>query len=274
VGDSKAKSLHGRRIVVTRAAEQSLSLLTALEHSGAETLLLPVIAFGSPDNPAELDACLLNTGQFDWIFLTSQNALRAVHDRCELLGLSIAEIFKPVKVAAVGQATADASRASGLAVSYISKTHTGVALAEELASEVRGKHIFLPRSNRANPELVETLKKLGASPTSVTAYKTVSSTLEVSPRQQLSDFGPHAILFFSPSAVHILSESLGTAHFREFSTRAVFTAIGPVTERALRQEGIEQILLSSDTTVTAVVSTLIEYFAKSGQPLPAGVKHL
>ena len=48
-----------------------------------------------------------------------------------------------------------------------------VALAQELQAEVRGKRVLLPRSDRANHDLVETLQRLGAHVTEIVAYKTL-----------------------------------------------------------------------------------------------------
>ena len=101
-------------------------------------------------------------GQFAWVFFTSQNAVRALQERCAAQGRPLGQVLGHVKVAAVGPATGEAVRAAGLHVTHISKVHNGVALAEELAEEVHGKRVFLPRSDRANPDLIEALQRHGA----------------------------------------------------------------------------------------------------------------
>ena len=273
MGEMNHKPLAGKRVVVTRALEQSQSLVDALRDAGAEPILLPLVAFAPADNLAELDGYLGNGAQFDWVFFTSQNALRALQERCALLRHGLTEVFAGVKIAAVGPATAEAARAVGLAVAYVSKVHNGVALAEELAEEVRGKHVFLPRSDRANPELITVLERLGAKVTTVVAYKTVAPTGE--PPETCGALlrgQAEAVLFFSPSAVHHLRDILGAGRFVELSRQAVFVAIGPVSEKALQEEDIRRILLAADTTVTATVATLIEFFSKAGQQQPAGAK--
>src|SRR5260370_42352953 len=65
VGEKNHKPLAGKRIVVTRAAEQSQSLVEALRNPGAEPGLLPLLAFAPPDDPAQPDACLNNGLHFD-----------------------------------------------------------------------------------------------------------------------------------------------------------------------------------------------------------------
>jgi uroporphyrinogen-III synthase len=273
VDETGAKPLAGRRVVVTRAAEQCQPVIEALREVGAEAVLLPLVAFAAVENPDELDECLKGVRRFDWIFFTSQNAVRALQERARKTGTSLEQSFSGAKIAAVGLATADAVRAAVLNVDYVSKVHNGVALAEELAGEVRGKSVFLPRSDRANPDLVTALQRHGAIVKTVVAYKTVAPDVEAGTAEEiLAKGGVDAVLFFSPSAVHHLREILGSERFRELSERAAFVAIGPVSEKALREERVDRILVAADTTVAATTSTLTEYFTKAGQAQPAGAK--
>ena len=265
--------LTGRRVVVTRALEQSQSIVDALREAGAEAILLPLVAFAPADNLGELDACLKNSVRFDWAFFTSQNAFRAVQQRCAALELSLSSVFKDLKIAAVGPATAEAVAAAGLTVSFIARVHTGVGLAEELSSETQNKRVFLPRSDRANPNLVEVLNLHGWQVTPAVAYKTVSPNSDSSDALESMFHGDaDAVLFFSPSAVHHLRDLIGSQRFRDLSQQSIFVAIGPVTENALKAEGVKRILVAVDSTVSAGVAILSEYFAKAGQQQPAGAK--
>jgi uroporphyrinogen-III synthase len=273
VAEKNHKPLAGKRVVVTRALEQSQSLIDALRGAGAEPVLLPLVAFAPADNLAELDGCLKNSARFDWVFFTSQNALRAVQQRSAELELTLSTIFKEVKIAAVGPATAEAIAAAGLTVNFISRIHTGVALAEELSAETQNKRVFLPRSDRANPDLIEFLNLHGWQVTPVVAYKTVSPNSDSSAAlESLLHGDADAILFFSPSAVHHLRDLLGSQRLRDLSHQSIFVAIGPVSENALKADGVSRILLAADSTVSAAVTTLAEYFAKAGQHQPAGAK--
>ena len=273
MGEMNPKPLAGKRVVVTRAKDQSQSLVDALRDAGADPVLLPLVAFAPVDNLAELDACLKNSARFDWVFFTSQNALRAVQRRCAELELPLEMVFADVKIAAAGPATAEAVTAAGLTVNFISRIHTGVALAEELSGETKTKRVFLPRSDRANPDLIEVLNLHGWQVTPVVAYKTEFSGLDPHEAQELLlRADPDAILFFSPSAVHSLRDLLGVQSFRDLNRQSLFVAIGPVSENALKAEGASQILVTANSTVAAVVKTLTDYFAKAGQQQPAGAK--
>ena len=54
----KTRTLEGRRVIVTRAPEQSKELLERLEELGAEAVLLPLVRFVEPENTADLDQAI------------------------------------------------------------------------------------------------------------------------------------------------------------------------------------------------------------------------
>ena len=273
MGEDGANSLKGKRVVVTRAAEQSELLVRALREAGAVPVVMPMVAFGAPDDVAAVDEGIREVGRCDWMLLTSQNALRALQERCDVLGIGLKPAMGGIRIAAVGPGTAEAAKNAGLEVTHVAVRHHGAALAEELGEKIRGKRIFLPRSDRANPELVLKLEELGAQVKEIVAYKTVrpdEGTLGKA--GEMVEAGADAVLFFSPSAVHHLEDVLGNDRFIELSRRAVFGAIGPVTRQALHKANVERVVMAEDTTVEAAIRALTDYFTASGTKLPAGAK--
>ena len=268
-----ANALSGKRVAITRAAEQSQPLLAALREQGAQPILLPMVAFAPPDDLPALDDSLCRLREYHWVFFTSQNAVRALQERSEQLKVSLHDAIGTAQIAAVGPATAEAARAAGLAIAHVAKEHNGVALAQELQAEVRGKRVLLPRSDRANHDLVETLQRLGAHVTEIIAYKTLRPASDDTHNLEniLQDV-PDAVLFFSPSAVHHLRELLGPQQFHNLAVKSAFAAIGPVTERALREAGVQRLVVASDASASAILDSLANFFVNSGHSLPAGVK--
>jgi uroporphyrinogen-III synthase len=273
VADLARKGLRGRRVVVTRALEQSEALVQALREAGAKPVVLPMIKFAPPDDFVPLDEALHHARNFDWLLLTSQNAVRALQERCVALDLGIAGIFESVKIAAVGPASAEAARELGLKVIYVASKYQGVALANELAGKLKSARVFLPRSDRANQDLVDALIGHDAVVAEVIAYKTeLPSGNDLAEIHTQLKQGVDAVLFFSPSAVNHFRDVLGQKDFERLAETSSLAAIGPMTEAALREAGVEQIIVAKSAIVPSLISELNRHFAVSPQTIQAGAK--
>jgi uroporphyrinogen-III synthase len=273
VAEASPSPLSGKRIVITRAAEQSDSLLKALAAHGAVTLLFPLLEFAPPEDSFPLNAALADLGQFDWIFFTSQNAVRALLVPSSALDSPVVRPPGNTRIAAVGPATADAIRQFGLSVDYVAAMHNGLALAAELRAQLHNASVLLPRGDKASRDLPAALREAGARVTEVIAYRTIlPEHLNEGVRWAIEKGTVHAILFFSPSAARHLKELLGAGKFSSLSESVLFAAIGPITAAALREAGAARIVSAADTTVGAVLETLSNHFAGSSHPSAAGVK--
>jgi uroporphyrinogen-III synthase len=157
-----ASPLSGKIVVVTRALEQSGEICAELAARGASVKLLPLISFAPPENCEAMDAALKNIADFDWVLFTSANAVQALERRGEQLTGGLDKVAKLPRAAAVGPVTSAAAEAAGFSVEYVAAEHSGAGLARELGKELRRQKVLLPRSDRANPELPEALRKCGA----------------------------------------------------------------------------------------------------------------
>jgi uroporphyrinogen III methyltransferase / synthase len=271
VAEASLSPLAGRNILITRAPEQTESLVRELEARGAKPVLQPMISFQPPTDFGPLDQALRDLRNFDWLLLTSANAVRALLDRSRALGGDVMNSFAAVRIAAVGPVTAEAARVAGLQVTRVAAKHLGLALAEEFAAEMTGKRVLLPRSNLASPGLPDALRRLGAQLTEVIAYRTFAAEPQGEGQNQFSSGHLEAILFFSPSAVrNFLNWDGGKGgqvlrSIAELSRKTAVVAVGPVTASALRDAGLRNIVQASNTTVPAVIEALETFFATATQ---------
>ncbi len=274
MAEAAASPLAGKRVVITRAASQSSELFEKLTKRGAIPISLPLVSFAAPEDYAPLDAALLEWEQFDWVLFTSANAVHAVVARRGDLGRNLNPAGKVPRVAAVGPATQEEAERAGLSVAYLARTHLGVALAEELGERLRAQRVFLPRSDRANPDLPAALQLLGAKVTEVIAYRTLPpSDTDQSRVKQAVRGQANAVLFFSPTAVHNFAELAGREELGLLQSNLALVAIGPVTAGALRESGVQRMVVAADTTAAAVVDALEDYFAGTQRHSTAGAKH-
>ena len=255
-----AGPLHGRRIVVTRAQRQSGSLREKLEQQGAEVLLLPTIETAPPASFAALDEALQAATGFDWLVLTSANAVRVLEERLQHLGLT-ADALRGLQVAVVGPSTADAVRQLGLAVALMPERYVGEALAESLAPHVAGRRVLLVRAAAARDVVPVVLTNSGAAVTIADAYLTVVPADAAARARQVftAEPQPDAVVFTSGSTVRHLGEVLQGAGL-SLPAQVACISIGPATSAAVREAGlrvaIEAEAASIDALVTACVRLL------------------
>jgi uroporphyrinogen-III synthase len=273
VDDMIGSPLAGKTVLVTRAAAQSNQLCEELNARGAIVKLLPLISFAPPENYDALDSALGGIGSFDWILFTSVNVVQAVEKRGDQIAQGIRTAMKLPHAAAVGPVTADAAEAAGFSVEYVAAEHSGAGLARELGEELRGRRVFLPRSDRANPDLPGALRRCGALVTEVVAYRNLPpSDADREKLQETLKDGVDGILFYSPSAVQNFVELAGRERLETLQGRVLMVAIGPTTANALIAAGIQRIARAADTTTKAVVEALEGHLARTKKRSIAGVK--
>jgi uroporphyrinogen III methyltransferase / synthase len=270
--DRANQPLAGKYVVVTRALEQAGELIRELERLGAEVLILPTVTFAPPSDWQPVDSALNAIDEFDWILLTSQNAVRFLAQRVrELkLGPKVLETEKP-SIAAVGSATAQVAAEAGFRVDYTAQERSGEGLARELQTSLRNRSVLLPRSDRADDRLPNLLRGAGAQVTEVVAYRTaVPEPLNAGIVDRVQRGEVDAIIFASPSAYHNLSDVIGAKRLAELSSRLDFAAIGPTTARALREAAARVAIEANESSAAGLVDAIAKHYRRQALAKDSG----
>jgi uroporphyrinogen-III synthase len=199
----------------------------------------------APREPLEAALREAAAEAFDWIVFASRHAVAAVTE--------VLPVPAPgVRIAAVGQATAQVLRQRGWPVDLLPGEANAAALVGAFAASgqpLSGRRILFPASSRALPTIAAGLTQLGAQVAQVEAYRTESSaTLNVDTcRSWIARGGIGAVTFASPSAVDELEHALGKDDFDRLLSSAAAVAIGPTTARALTDRGHTPTLAESAT---------------------------
>lgn len=255
----KSRTLEGRRIVITRAAEQSGELRERLQELGAEVASLPLVRFLESKDTADLDRAIRALYQFDWIIFTSANAVTFFLARCRAVGCW--PNTGRTKVAAVGSATRLALENQDLQASLVPAEFSGAGVATELSGVISGKSVLLPRSDRASEELPSMLRKAGAKVTEVTAYVTAGpEAFDRSLIDAIRDGLVDAVTFFSPSAFHEFQKLMGPDLLVKYDSRVALAAVGPVTAGAIRGAGLPVAIEADEATTASLVAGLERHF--------------
>jgi uroporphyrinogen-III synthase len=235
--------LAGRRIVVTRPEAQRLA--DELERLGAEVTLVPLIEIRPAEDRKALEDAIAGFSTYDWIVLTSVNAVSAVQD-------GLAGLDGP-KVAAVGPVTADAIREHGVEPAFVASRAS-----EDIAGglgDLTGKRVVMPQADIADPALANELRANGAEVDVVAAYRTVL----VEPPMwgilplRIAD----AVVLASGSACRSLAAAGGAGG------DAILVCIGPKTAKVAREVGLKVGLVADETTSDGIIRALVSHFGES-----------
>ena len=188
------------RVVLTGTDTSSRPLAEVLEAAGFEVETCPLVAVEALPGPP------LRAAKYDWLLLTSRNAVEPLLDRLE---------GELPRVAVVGLGTAEALRARGVEPDLVARASTQEGLAAELPRPA-GRVLFAGAEGARDV----LLRELGAD--FVPLYRTVALRPQRFPAGDL-------VVLASPSAARAFA-ALGLA--------LPCVSIGPVTSAAARSLGL------------------------------------
>ncbi len=245
-------SLDGRRIVVTRRKAPSGSLADRLRSLGATVVEVPAIEIVPPPDLGPLDDALADLEAYDWVVVTSPNAVAALLSRLTVLGLFPRLSGGSRKVASVGPATTAALRASfpqDKVVLEPGEDHRALGLVAAFADkDLASRRVLLPASTIGREELPAGLRARGARVDVVAAYATVEPDGLSEAVDRCLNEGFDLAIFASPSAVEAFASAAG-----ERAVGRPVAVIGPTTEAAARAKGFDVRATAASATVEALV---------------------
>lgn len=240
--------LDGVRVVVTRAREQSASLIDALEQEAAEAVPIPVIDIvDPPDGGAALTDHVAALADGDWLVVTSPNGASKV-------GAVVAShpLAAGVSVAAIGPGTRARAEAVGLVVDLTPEASIAEGLLDALPAATRpGAVMLLARAESAREVLPEGLAERGWVVHDVAAYRTVG--LEVDAVEAERCRQADVVAFTSASTVRHLVAAVGAEKLPP-----LIACIGPATSAEAERLGLEAHIVASVHTIPGLVAALVD----------------
>ena len=260
----ESRALYGWTVLVPRTKDQAGEMSDKLVGHGALPIEVPTIAVEPPRSPAQMERAVkgLVDGRFQWVVFTSTNAVRAVWEKFNEFGLD-ARAFSGVKIACVGQATADKVRAFGITPELVpSGEQSSLGLLDEFPpyDEIFDpvNRVLLPRADIATETLAEGLRERGWEIEDVTAYRTVrAAPPPAHTREMIKTGGFDAVCFTSSSTVRNLVGIAGKPH-----ARTIVACIGPKTAETAAEFGLRVDVQPETAAVGPLVDALAEHAAR------------
>jgi uroporphyrinogen III methyltransferase/synthase len=285
------RPLFGQRVLITRPRSQAADLRHRLAELGAEVLEAPTIRIADPsaDELAKVDDALRNLSRYDWLVLTSANGVEALARRVEALKLD-ARAFAPVKLAAIGSATAAALwQHLRLTADLVPETFVAESLAAALLERGNdvgkmsrtskasgacgasgasgasgncgtsgtsgGRGCLLLRADIARAALPDLLRQAGRRVDDLMIYRTLpADSLPPAVLTALRNRQVEWVTFTSSSTARNMVTLLGDE--RELLRQVKIASIGPVTSRTLRELGFEPAVEAVPSDVSGLVQAL------------------
>ena len=148
--------LSGKRILVTRAAGQASQFTDLLTAQGATVLEMPTLAILPPPSWTELDHAISQIETYDWLILTSANAVDAFFGRLRHYGKD-SRCLHRTKVAVVGQKTAQFLENHGIVPDLIPTDFIADALVTEFMALLGNDKLGDERSGVPNSNSLKVL---------------------------------------------------------------------------------------------------------------------
>jgi uroporphyrinogen III methyltransferase / synthase len=260
----ESRALYGWTVLVPRTKDQAGEMSEKLVSHGASPIEVPTIAVEPPRSPAQMERAVkgLVDGRYQWVVFTSTNAVRAVWEKFNEFGLD-ARAFSGVKIACVGQSTADRVRAFGIEPELVpSGEQSSLGLLDEFPpyDEVFDpvNRVLLPRADIATETLAEGLRDRGWEIEDVTAYRTVrAAPPPAHTREMIKTGGFDAVCFTSSSTVRNLVGIAGKPH-----ARTIVACIGPKTAETAAEFGLRVDVQPEVAAVGPLVEALAEHAAR------------
>ena len=248
------RPLFGKRVVVTRAAQQSQTLTDKLAELGAEVIEMPATRIARMDL-SPLREEMKRLGDYQWLIFTSQNAVSIFWE--QLLGSGRdARALAGIAVASVGPATAGALLERGITVDVIPERFVAEGLLEKLSDrdDVTGARMLYVTADGARETLVEGLTERGAEVTVIRAYRSLQDGAGASRLKKALETGSvSAVTFTSASSVRGYVDSVG----EDLSLKARAITIGPQTSEAVTTAGIDLLGEAKESTIDGLVAAVV-----------------
>ncbi len=251
--------LSNKRIVVTRAAEQSDNIVSMLKAKGATVLLVPTIRIIPANLSSEDELRISSFYKYDVAVFPSANSVKNLFAKITIDKQSPTKPY----IIAIGKKTGETIENFGFTPDFIPGKSSSEELVKSLAKfEWKGKSVLIPVGNLSNSDLADFMKTAGAIVYQVVVYKTEpNDSIDNEMKTQILSGQFDMIVFYSPSQVKNFAAIFGA----DILKGKQIATIGPTTKKSVEHYGFNvAVTPDNSTTEDLITSVCRSGFAQAG----------
>jgi uroporphyrinogen-III synthase len=248
------------RVLITRPRQDAIDFAEALQAKGIQVFYLPTIDIQPLADTTALDRALSRLGCYQWLVLTSANAVDVVLGRLSALGIT--QLPAGLKVAAVGPKTAARLSSGGIEPDHVPDEYLAEAMLPGLG-DLAGRWVLLPTADIAHDTLPHAIQAADGIAHVITAYRTLPAEPDPQGLTAVRD-GLDWITFTSGSTARnfvgmLRREGLDPFHL---PGEPGIACIGPKTAQVAQEAGFQVDLIAETFTVEGLVQSIVSQWSK------------
>ena len=263
------QTLTGRTIVITRALSQADEFAQELERYGAQVVFCPTIEIQELDDYRRLDEAIGHLYGYDWLILTSVNAVNYFFQRLTALGHD-ASSLDDLKVCVIGEATAERLNELHVHVDVIPTDFKAEGVFSALerfiggADAFMGLNILLPRASVARDFLPQALKEAGARVDVGPVYRTaLPDNLDRGRVAAMLSGSADCIAFTSASTVKNLAQLFDAQDLGPILSGIAIACLGDITARTAADFGLKVDIQPEQPTIPFLARAIADHFEQT-----------
>jgi len=254
---SHRQLLSGKRILITRPAQQIGKFCRLLREQGAEPIPYPTIAINPFNDNAGWVAYKKAIPTGGWCVFTSEAGVSHFYEQLFENGLDVRALAR-FRIAAVGQGTSAALKERGFIADLIPDQARVDRLTDTLVREadLGGVNVIRIRGNRGDDTVEKTTTNKGAKVIPLTVYHNSTAKWEPQWIRNIIESSPDYIAFTSGSTVEGFVEILGEERAREVVEHSRIASIGPMTSAVVHGYGLNEPIEAESYNIKGVVEVI------------------
>jgi len=246
--------LKNARVLVTRPAHQAENLCLLIAQQGGEAIRFPTLEIVAIDDCPKISTLLTNPDRFQWLVFISANA---VNFALKANGGKIGAVKLP-RIAAIGNATAQALKSAGLPVDLVPKNgyDSESLLAMPQLELHQGQRCLIARGQGGRDELAAVFRKNGIEVEYLEVYKRIIPETDKTPViSLLASNNLDFITITSGEALQNLLTMLGKKYHEPLFAIPLVVVSARIRNIAA-QMGFKRIAVADNPSDAAIVDTV------------------